>query len=97
MIATWGGPAAWWACPLAALAVAGFLFGLATIYPGGMGHVKMGGMLGPFLGPYAAMAVFVGAFSGMLAYGTLVAAGELERAWTITHAVGGRPGEECGR
>ena len=81
VLATWGGPAAWWVYPLAALAVAGFLFGLATVYPGGMGmgDVKMGGMLGLFLGPYAAMAVFVGAFSGMLAYGALVAAGKLER------------------
>jgi Type IV leader peptidase family len=58
-----GGPAAWWAYPLAALAVAGFLFGLVTVYPGGMGDVKMCRMLGLFLGPYAALAVFVGAFS----------------------------------
>ena len=81
LLALWGGPAAWWAYPLSALVVAGFLFGLATVYPGGMGmgDVKMGGMLGLFLGPYAAMAVFVGAFSGMLAYGALVAAGRLER------------------
>jgi leader peptidase (prepilin peptidase) / N-methyltransferase len=81
VLALWGGPAAWWVYPLAALAVAGFLFGLATVYPGGMGmgDVKMGGMLGLFLGPYAAMAVFVGAFSGMLAYAALVAAGRLER------------------
>ena len=81
LLAIWGGPAAWWAYPLSALVVAGFLFGLATVYPGGMGmgDVKMGGMLGLFLGPYAAMAVFVGAFSGMLAYGALVAAGRLER------------------
>jgi leader peptidase (prepilin peptidase) / N-methyltransferase len=80
-LAFWGGPAAWWVYPLAALAVAGFLFGLATVYPGGMGmgDVKMGGMLGLFLGPYAAMAVFVGAFTGMLAYATLVAAGRLGR------------------
>jgi leader peptidase (prepilin peptidase) / N-methyltransferase len=80
-LALWDGPAAWWAYPLAALAVAGFLFGLATVYPGGMGmgDVKMGGMLGLFLGPYAAMAVFVGAFSGMLAYGALVVTGRLER------------------
>ena len=77
----WGGPAAWWAYPLAALIVAGFLFGLATVYPGGMGmgDVKMGGMLGLFLGPYAAMAVFVGAFFGTVAYVALVAAGKLER------------------
>jgi leader peptidase (prepilin peptidase) / N-methyltransferase len=81
VLGLWVGPAAWWVYPLTALVVAGFLFGLATVYPGGMGmgDVKMGGMLGLFLGPYAAVAVFVGAFSGMLAYGALVAAGRLER------------------
>ncbi len=80
-LALWGGPAAWWTYPLAGLAVAGFLFALATFYPGGMGmgDVKMGGMLGLFLGPYAAMAVFIGAFSGTIAYAALVAAGRLER------------------
>lgn len=81
VLSFWGGSAAWWAYPLAALAVAGFLFGLATVYPGGMGmgDVKMGGMLGMFLGPYAAMAVFAGALSGILAYAALVVAGRLER------------------
>ena len=81
LLALWGGPAAWWAYPLAGLAVAGSLFALATIYPGGMGmgDVKMGGMLGLFLGPYAAMAVFIGALSGTIAYAALVAAGRLER------------------
>ena len=66
---------------MAGLAVAGFLFALAIIYPGGMGmgDVKMGGMLGLFLGPYAAMAVFIGALSGAIAYAALVAAGRLER------------------
>lgn len=81
VLSLWGGSAAWWTYPLAALAVAGFLFALATVYPGGMGmgDVKMGGMLGLFLGPYAAMAVFLGAFSGIFAYAALVAAGRLER------------------
>ena len=81
VLSFWGGPAAWWTHPLAALAVAGFLFGLAAVYPGGMGmgDVKMGGMLGLFLGPYAAMAVFVGALSGTVAYAALVAVGRLER------------------
>ncbi len=81
VLSFWGGPAAWWTYPLAALVVGGFLFGLATVYPGGMGmgDVKMGGMLGLFLGPYAAMAVFVGAFSGTAAYVALVALGRLER------------------
>ena len=36
---------------------------MVTVYPGGMEDVKMCRMLGPFLGPYAALAVFVGAFS----------------------------------
>ena len=81
LLALWGGPAAWWTYPLAGLAVAGSLFALATIYPGGMGmgDVKMGGMLGLFLGPYAAMAVFMGALSGTIAYAVLVAFGRLER------------------
>ena len=81
VLALWGGPAAWWTYPLAGLAVAGSLFALATVYPGGMGmgDVKMGGMLGLFLGPYAAMAVFLGALSGTIAYAALVATGKLER------------------
>ena len=75
------GPAAWWTYPLVSLAVAGFLFALASAYPGGMGmgDVKMGGMLGLFLGPYAPLAVFLGAFSGTVAYAALVAAGRIER------------------
>ena len=75
------GPAAWWTHPLAALAVAGFLFALASVYPGGMGmgDVKMGGMLGLFLGPYAVLAVFVGALSGTILYLALVAAGRIGR------------------
>ena len=75
------GPAAWWTHPLAALAVAGFLFALASAYPGGMGmgDVKMGGMLGLFLGPYAALAVFVGALFGTILYVSLVGAGRIGR------------------
>ncbi len=81
LLALWGGPAAWWTYPLAGLAVAGSLFALASIYPGGMGmgDVKMGGMLGLFLGPYAPLAVFVGALSGTVAYVALVAAGRIDR------------------
>jgi leader peptidase (prepilin peptidase)/N-methyltransferase len=76
-----GGSAAWWKHSLAGLAVAGFLLVMATVYPGGMGmgDVKMGGMLGLFLGPYAAMAVFLGALTGTIAYAALVATGRLER------------------
>ena len=75
------GPAAWWTYPLAVFAVAGFLFALAAVYPGGMGmgDVKMGGMLGLFLGPYAALAVFVGAFCGTVVYAALVPSGKLCR------------------
>ena len=80
-LALWAGPAAWWTYPLAGLAVAGFLFVLAVVHPGGMGmgDVKMGGMLGLFLGPYAAMAVFLGALGGTIAYAAGVATGRLER------------------
>ena len=74
-------PASWWTYPLSALAVAGALFGLALICPDGMGmgDVKMGGMLGAFLGPYAALAVFLGALLGAVAGGLLMAAGKVRR------------------
>jgi leader peptidase (prepilin peptidase)/N-methyltransferase len=56
-------PKGWWVYPLSAVAVAAGLFALAVAYPGGMGmgDVKMGVMLGAFLGPYAALVVFLGA------------------------------------
>ena len=74
-------PAGWWTYPLSAIAVAGFLLGLALIYPSGMGmgDVKMGGMLGAFLGPYAALAVFLGSLIGALTGGLLMAAGKVQR------------------
>src|SRR5215207_5132950 len=74
-------PAGWWIYPLSALAVAGFLLVLALIYPSGMGmgDVKMGGMLGAFLGPYAALAVFLGALIGAVTSGLLMAAGKVQR------------------
>ena len=74
-------PAGWWIYPLFAVAIAGALFTLALVYPGGMGmgDVKMGGMLGAFLGPYAALAVFLGALLGALAGGLLMAAGKMRR------------------
>ncbi len=74
-------PAGWWMYPLSAVAVAGFLFGLVLIYPSGMGmgDVKMGGMLGAFLGPYAALAVFLGALLGAVSGGLLMAAGKVQR------------------
>src|ERR687894_1158400 len=74
-------PALWWTYPLSAIAVAGALLGLALIYPSGMGmgDVKMGGMLGAFLGPYAALAVFLGALLGAVTGGVLMAAGKVQR------------------
>src|SRR5215203_3561053 len=74
-------PAGWWIYPLSAIAVAGALLVLALIYPSGMGmgDVKMGGMLGAFLGPYAALAVFLGALLGAVTGGLLMAAGKLQR------------------
>ena len=74
-------PAGWWTYPLSAIAVAGALLGLALIYPSGMGmgDVKMGGMLGAFLGPYAALAVFLGALIGAITGGLLMAAGKVHR------------------
>ena len=74
-------PTGWWTYPLSAVAVAGALLGLALVYPGGMGmgDVKMGGMLGAFLGPYAALAVFLGALIGAVAGGLLMVAGKVQR------------------
>lgn len=82
-------PAQWWMYPVFALVVAGGLFALAIIYPGGMGmgDVKMGGMLGVFLGPYAALAVFVGAFVGALTGGLLMAAGKMHRRSALPFGV----------
>ncbi len=74
-------PAGWWTYPLSAIVVAGALLGLALVYPAGMGmgDVKMGGMLGAFLGPYAALAVFLGALIGVVTGGLLMAAGKMRR------------------
>lgn len=74
-------PGRWWVYVVSAVAVAAGLFALALAYPGGMGmgDVKMGGMLGTFLGPYAALAVFSGAFVGALVGGVLMAVGRIRR------------------
>ncbi|MGH3144687.1 MAG: prepilin peptidase [Rubrobacter sp.] len=74
-------PRSWWLHPLAALVVGGFLLALAAVYRGGMGmgDVKMGGMLGLFLGPYAALAVFIGALFGTVLYSALAPFGVLGR------------------
>jgi leader peptidase (prepilin peptidase)/N-methyltransferase len=74
-------PERWWVYPISALAVAGGLLALALVYPGGMGmgDVKMGGMLGAFLGPYAALAVFLGAVLGAVTGGLLMLVGKVQR------------------
>ena len=84
-----GSPDRWWVYLASALAVAGALFALAFAYPGGMGmgDVKMGGMLGAFLGPYAAMAVFLGALCGAITGGLLMAAGRMQRRHALPFGV----------
>lgn len=75
----------WWVYPVAALGTGGFLLALALVYPGGMGmgDVKMGAMLGAFLGGYAALAVFLGALIGAVAAGALRLTGRAERRMQI--------------
>lgn len=80
-------PAKWWVYLVSAAAVAGGLFGLAVAGEMGMGDVKMGGMLGAFLGPYAALAVFIGAAVGAVVSVTLVAAGRMRRRSRIPFGV----------
>jgi leader peptidase (prepilin peptidase) / N-methyltransferase len=79
----------WWIYPVSAVAVAAGLFALALAYPGGMGmgDVKMGGMLGAFLGPYAALAVFIGALLGALVGGVLMVTGAVERGSALPFGV----------
>ncbi|CAA9441628.1 MAG: Leader peptidase (Prepilin peptidase) / N-methyltransferase [uncultured Rubrobacteraceae bacterium] len=82
-------PEGWWTYLVSAVAVAAGLFALALAYPGGMGmgDVKMGGMLGAFLGPYAALAVFVGALLGALVGGALMVMGAIERGSALPFGV----------
>jgi leader peptidase (prepilin peptidase) / N-methyltransferase len=82
-------PERWWVYLVSALAIAGGLFALAFAYPGGMGmgDVKMGGMLGAFLGPYAALAVFLGALCGAITGGLLMAAGKMQRRHALPFGV----------
>lgn len=74
-------PEWWWVYPVCALAAAGGLFAIAVFYPGGMGmgDVKMSGMLGCFLGPYAFLTIFIGALFGALVSGILMAMGRIGR------------------
>jgi leader peptidase (prepilin peptidase) / N-methyltransferase len=89
MLAVLDNPKLWWVYFVSALAVAGGLFALAFAYPGGMGmgDVKMGGMLGAFLGPYAALAVFLGALCGAITGGLLMAAGKMQRRHALPFGV----------
>src|SRR5918997_622550 len=82
-------PERWWVYLVSALALAGGLFALALAYPGGMGmgDVKMGGMLGAFLGPYAALAVFVGALCGAITGGLLMVVGKMQRRHALPFGV----------
>lgn len=82
-------PEGWWIYLVSAVAVAAGLFALALAYPGGMGmgDVKMGGMLGAFLGPYAALAVFIGALLGVLVGGVLMVTGTIERGSALPFGV----------
>jgi leader peptidase (prepilin peptidase)/N-methyltransferase len=79
----------WWVYPVASLIVFSLLFFLAILYPGGMGmgDVKMGGMLGAFLGPYAALAIFLGALVGSIAGGILIATGRMPRRTALPFGV----------
>ncbi|CAN5540165.1 hypothetical protein BH24ACT22_BH24ACT22_13020 [soil metagenome] len=47
----------------------------------------MGGMLGAFLGPYAALAVFLGAFVGVLTGACLVLVGKMQRRTALPFGV----------
>jgi len=82
-------PERWWLYLLSCAAVAGGLLLLALLYPGGMGmgDVKMGGMLGAFLGPYAALVVFLGALCGAPTGGLLMAAGKMRRRSALPFGV----------
>ena len=82
-------PGRWWVYLVSSLLVAGGLLALALAYPGGMGmgDVKLGGMLGAFLGPYAALAVFLGALFGAVTAGVLMAAGKMDRRYALPFGV----------
>lgn len=82
-------PGRWWVYLVSSVAVSGGLLALALAYPGGMGmgDVKMGGMLGAFLGPYAALAVFLGAVTGAATAGVLMAAGKMDRRYALPFGV----------
>jgi leader peptidase (prepilin peptidase)/N-methyltransferase len=82
-------PSGWWIYLISALAIGGGLLALAVAFPAGMGmgDVKMGGMLGAFLGPYGALAVFLGALAGTFVGGLLLAFGRMRRRSTLPFGV----------
>jgi len=47
----------------------------------------IGGMLGAFLGPYAALAVFIGALAGRARRGVLMATGKMGRRTALPFGV----------
>ena len=84
-----GDPGGWWIYLLSALAIGGGLLALALAFPAGMGmgDVKMGGMLGAFLGPYGALAVFLGALAGTVVGVVLLAMGRIRRRSALPFGV----------
>jgi leader peptidase (prepilin peptidase)/N-methyltransferase len=82
-------PADWWLYLFSALAIGGGLLALALAYLAGMGigDVKMGEMLGAFLGPYGTLAVFLGALSGAVVGGLLLASGRIRRRSALPFGV----------
>ena len=84
-----GDPSRWWVYLVSAVGVAAGLFALALAYPGGMGmgDVKMGGMLGAFLGPYAVLTIFLGALVGALGGGLLIATRRIQRRSALPFGV----------
>ena len=70
-------PDAWWVNVLSAAGIGGGLLAISLVRPGGlgMGDVKMGCMLGAFLGPYGVLAVFLGALGGAVLGGALMMLG----------------------
>ncbi len=65
------------------------LFALALAFRDGMGmgDVKMGGILGPFLGPYAALTVFLGALLDSVVGGLLMDTGRAQRHSALVFGV----------
>lgn len=82
-------PDGWWIYVISAFAIGGGLLVLALAYPAGMGmgDVKMGGMLGAFLGPYGALAVFLGALCGTFVAVILLALGRIRRRSALPFGV----------